>query len=179
MIQLLMLGDSLVEWGDWPTLLPDVAVINRGFAGETTGELAVRLGAEIGACPDPDAVLLQSGTNNLLLGDLFFPVIFTSMVPRLRLFYPQCPLIITSLMPMPIVPKSQLDQVNRELAETATATPNCHFLDMTKPFAEQCLPITHPGFLNDQVHLSTRGYQVWAQEIRRCLQSLCSSPSGA
>lgn len=172
MIQVLMLGDSLVEWGDWSTLLPDIAVINRGVAGETTGELAVRLGAEINACPDPDAVLLQSGTNNLLFGDLFFPAIFTSMVPRLRIFYPHCPLIISSLMPMSIVPASQRQQVNRELFEVTTATPNCFFLDMTTPFAEQCLPITHPGFLNDQVHLSTRGYQVWAGEIRRCLQTL-------
>ena len=30
---LLMLGDSLVEWGDWDALLPDLAVISRGRAG--------------------------------------------------------------------------------------------------------------------------------------------------
>ena len=89
MIRLLMLGDSLVEWGDWERFLPGVAVINRGIAGEMTDELAVRLGEEIEDCPDPDAVLIESGTNNLLFGDLFFPFILQSMVPRLRLAYPQ------------------------------------------------------------------------------------------
>ena len=52
--------------------------------------------------------------------------------------------------------------MNRELAQVAAATENCFFLDLVGPFNEQCLPITHPGFLADQVHLSTRGYQVWA-----------------
>ena len=169
MIKLLMLGDSLVEWGDWPRFLPEVTVINRGVAGEMTGELAVRLGEEIEACPDPDAVLVQSGTNNILFGDLFFPFIFQSMMPRLRQAYPDRPIIICSLMPMPIVPLVDREQVNRGLARVAEEIDHCHFLDMNQPFAEQCLPITHPGFLNDQVHLSTRGYQVWAGEIDRCL----------
>lgn len=172
MITLLMLGDSLIEWGDWQKFLPDILVINRGIAGEMTDELAVRLMDEIDACPDPDVVLLQSGTNNLLFGDLFFPAIFTTMVPRLRLFYPQTPLIICSLMPMPIVPIAQLEQVNRDLAQVAADIENCTYLDMVGPFTEQCLPITHPGFLNDNVHLSTRGYQVWAEAINGCLRDL-------
>jgi lysophospholipase L1-like esterase len=172
MITLLMLGDSLLEWGDWQKFLPGVAVINRGLAGEMTDELAVRLMDEIDSCPDPDVILLQSGTNNLLSGDLFFPAIFATMVPRLRIFYPQCPLILCSLMPMPIVPAAEIEQVNRQLAQVAADTPNCIFLDMVGPFTEQCLPITHPGFLNDHVHLSTRGYQVWADAIRQCLQGL-------
>lgn len=176
MIKLLMLGDSLLAWGDWQKFLPDIAVINRGIPGETTDALAARLIDEIDSCPDPDVVLLQSGTNNLLAGDLFFPAIFTTMVPRLRLLYPDCPLIISSLMPIPIVPAPHLEQVNRDLAQVAAETPNCTYLDVVGPFTEQCLPITHPGFLNDHVHLSTRGYQVWADAISRCLRALPPPP---
>lgn len=175
MSTLLMLGDSLIEWGDWPVLLPEYAVVNRGIAGEMAGELAVRLLDEVGACPEPDAVLVQSGTNNILFGDLYFPAIFTTMLPRLRLCYPGIPLILSSLMPMPVVPAADLDQVNRALAKAAAETPGCVFLDVVTPFTEQCLPITHPGFLNDQVHLSTRGYQVWAEAIRRCLDRCLSN----
>ncbi len=172
MINLLMLGDSLVEWGDWPRHLPEVAVINRGIAGEMTEELSVRLMDEIEACPDPDAVLIQSGTNNLLFGYRLFPVMLTTMLQRLRLCYPDVPLIVNSLMPMPIVATHDLEEVNRELAEAVAGTENCHFLDTVAPFHEHCLPITHPGFLNDQVHLSTRGYQVWAATIKGKLEEL-------
>ena len=172
MLTVLMLGDSLVEWGDWPSLLPEVAVINRGIAGEMTEELSARLMDEIDACPDPDAVLIQSGTNNLLFGYILFPTMLITMLQRLRLCYPSVPLIVNSLMPMPIVAPHDLEQINRELAVAAAATENCHFLDTVGPFQEQCLPITHPGFLNDQVHLSTRGYQVWAATIKGLLKQL-------
>jgi lysophospholipase L1-like esterase len=172
MIKLLMLGDSLVEWGDWEKHLPGVAVVNRGIAGEMTEELSARLMDEIEDCPDPDAVLVQSGTNNLLMGYMFFPAIFTTMIQRLRLFYPHTPLIICSLTPMPIVAVQDIEQINRELSQVAAAVDNCRFLDLVGPFHEQCLPITHPGFLADQVHLSTRGYQVWAGVISRCLREL-------
>lgn len=172
MIKLLMLGDSLVEWGDWPKFLPEVTIINRGIAGEMTEELSARLMDEIENCPDPDAVLVQSGTNNLLMGYMFFPAIFTTMMQRLRLFYPHTPLILCSLMPMPAAPAQDVEQVNRELAQVAADILNCTFLDLVGPFFEQCLPITHPGFLSDQIHLSTRGYQVWADTINRCLQGL-------
>ena len=172
MIKLLMLGDSLVEWGDWTKHLPDVAVINRGIAGEMTEELSARLMDEIEDCPDPDVVLVQSGTNNLLMGYMFFPAIFSTMMQRLRLCYPQTPLILCSLTPMPAAPIQEIEQVNRELERVAAATGNCVFLDLVGPFTEQCLPITHPGFLADQVHLSTRGYQVWAGAISGCLRQL-------
>nr|MBP7517579.1 hypothetical protein [Desulfobulbus sp.] len=52
------------------------------------------------------------------------------------------------------------------------AVANGHFLDLVGPFTERCLPITLPGFLDDQVHLSSRGYQVWADEISRALARL-------
>ena len=172
MLSLLMLGDSLVEWGDWTKLLPGIAVINRGIAGEMTEELSVRLMDEIEACPNPDAVLIQSGTNNLLFGYQLFPTMLITMLQRLRLCYPSAPLIVNSLMPMPIVAPHDLEQVNRELAAAAAATENCHFLDTVAPFQQHCLPITHPGFLNDQVHLSTRGYQVWAGAIKDLLADL-------
>jgi lysophospholipase L1-like esterase len=172
MIKLLMLGDSLVEWGDWEKHLPGVIVVNRGIAGEMTEELSARLVDEIEDCPNPDAVLVQSGTNNLLFGYMFFPAIFTTMMQRLRLSYPHTPLIICSLTPMPIVAAQDIEQINRELEQVSAAVENCFFLDLVAPFNEQCLPITHPGFLADQVHLSTRGYQVWAKTIRRCLHEL-------
>lgn len=172
MITLLMLGDSLVEWGNWSRHLPGVTVINRGIAGEMTEELSARLMDEIDNCPEPDAILVQSGTNNLLMGYMFFPSIFVTMMKRLRLCYPDKPLILCSLMPMPAAPIQEIEQVNCELAKVAASIDNCHFLDLVGPFNDHCLPITRPGFLADQVHLSTKGYQVWGEAIGRCLREL-------
>ena len=164
---LLMLGDSLVEWGDWEKLMPDFQVVNCGAAGEHVEELAGRLNSEIDAAPEPDHILIMAGTNNLLMGNHFFPAIFKSMLPRLAALCPDSSITLTSIMPMslPGLSREFINEKNEEL-RAVTEQSNCLFLDMTLPCTEQCLPITRPCFLTDGVHLSTLGYQVWAKEIR-------------
>ena len=166
---LLMLGDSLVEWGDWQELLPTIRVINRGFAGEHVEGLAARLTEEIESAPAPDHILIMAGTNNLLMGNMFFPAIYRSMLPRLASHCPDTPITLNSIMPMQVEGLAmEIEAINRELKSIAEQA-GCLFLDMVTPFTEQCLPITRPCFLADGVHLSTLGYQVWASEIRRHL----------
>ena len=172
-----MLGDSIVEWGDWETLLPEYPVINRGIAGEHTEELSARLVSEIDAVVDADKepgyILLMTGTNNLLMGSPYFPVILGSMLPRLVDLCPQSSITLNSIMPMQVhgLTHESITAANSELRAVAEQN-GCHFLDMTVPFSEQCLPVTKPGFLNDGVHLSTRGYQVWAGAIKKHLEAL-------
>jgi len=175
--KLLMLGDSLIEWGDWESLLPEIQVINRGIAGEHTEDLSARLVSEIDAIIDagtePEYILLMTGTNNLLMGSPYFPVILGSMLPRLTDLCPSSSITLNSLMPMQLLGLTQesVTAANNELRGTAKRS-GCRFLDMTGPFTEQCLPVTKPCFLNDGVHLATRGYQVWAGAIRKHLDAL-------
>jgi lysophospholipase L1-like esterase len=174
---LLMLGDSLIEWGDWESLLPEMQIINRGIAGEHTEELSARLVSEIDAVLDagtePDYILLMTGTNNLLMGSPYFPVILGSMLPRLTDLCPNSNITLNSLMPMQIrgLVQESITAANNELRDTAQQS-GCRFLDMTGPFIEQCLPVTKPCFFNDGVHLATRGYQVWAGAIKKHLDTL-------
>lgn len=136
-------------------------------------ELAVRLVAEVESAGDPDHILIMAGTNNLLMGNTFFPAIFRSMLPRLSSLCPDTGITLNSLMPMALpglpVPVAE---ANRELRAVAGQA-DCRFLDMVPACTEQCLPITRPCFLTDGVHLSTLGYQVWASEIRRHLAEFC------
>ncbi len=170
---LLLLGDSLVEWGDWPELLPSIRVINRGIAGEHVEDLAARLAGELATIPDPDHILIMAGTNNLLMGNRFFPAIFKSMLPRLSSLCPEAGITLNSIMPMSLPGlRLETEEINAELQDVARQA-GCLFLNMTDPFTEQCLPITKPCFLTDGVHLSTLGYQVWANEIRRHLTMSC------
>ncbi len=169
----LMLGDSLIEWGDWDTLLPDMRVINRGVAGEHTEDLSARLVEVVDNIREPNHILLMSGTNNLLMGNSFFSAILIGMLPRLKSLCPKSVITLNSIMPMRFkgLAEEAVTAINLELRDIAERN-DCCFLDMVKPFTEQCLPITKPCFLNDGVHLSTRGYQVWAREIRRHLGHL-------
>lgn len=168
-----MLGDSLVEWGDWETLLPGCNVINRGVAGEDVEGLSVRLANEVLSAGTVQHTLIMAGTNNLLMGNLFFPAIFRTMLARLRQLCPDSTITVNSILPMDItgLAGDTIDRVNLELREI-TEEADCSFLDMKAAYSARCLPITHPCFMEDGVHLSTRGYQVWAEEISSHLTGL-------
>ncbi len=176
MDRVLMLGDSLIEWGDWQTLLPDYDIINRGMAGEDVEGLSQRLHDETKAAGIAQHVLIMAGTNNLLMGSLFFPAIFKTMLPRLRALCPQSIITLNAIFPMEIaeVDRTTIERVNHELQQVAAAA-DCRFLNTDQAFSEHCLPITHPCFLEDGIHLSTRGYNVWADAIRDHLQGLKKS----
>ncbi|WP_417913504.1 GDSL-type esterase/lipase family protein [Candidatus Electronema sp. JM] len=164
---IMLLGDSLAEWGDWAVLLPELDVINRGKAGECVEELSARLADELDTMPEPDFLLLMSGTNNLLMGSPHFTAVFQTMLPRVAALCPGSRIVVNGIMPMRCcgLTADLLGAVNKELQAYAERS-GCAFLDMTEPFAASCLPVTRPCFLHDGVHLSTLGYQVWAREIR-------------
>lgn len=167
MKRLLLLGDSLIAWGRWERLLPDMAVQKRGIPGEWLAQLSLRLDEELAASPGYEAIVLQSGTNDLINGDAGFPAIYAGMLPRLRLLAEErAVIVLCSLAPMSIIPQPRIHAVNRQLRALAAEVERCFFLDLVPLFTMPGPPV----FLNDQVHFSTRGYQLWADELRRLLQ---------
>jgi len=170
---LLLLGDSLIEYGDWNELLPEYLTVNRGMAGETTGELSARLGWEVERVADPHHILIMSGTNNLLMGDQSFPAVFVTMLPRLKQLEPEAGITVISLAPMslPWIPANTLESVNSVLKETAYQA-GCLFLELSSSFHLYCRPVGKPCFLTDGVHFSPHGYNVLATAVREHLETL-------
>lgn len=160
MKKILLLGDSLIEYGDWQKLLPGYQTMNRGHAGETTGELAARIAGEVISAGEPDLIVLLSGTNDLLMGDLHFPWSFATMLPRLRQLCEEIPVIVVGLAPMQMV-RDSVDEVNSRLEKIAREA-GCMFLDLVKHFDLYCRPVGNPCFLMDGVHFSPHGYEVLA-----------------
>ncbi len=170
MKRILMLGDSLVERGDWAALLPDLLVRNRGISGETLSGLSCRLDSELEASPGFDAVVLQSGTNDVWNGDPVFPAIYSTLLPRLRLLT-AAPLVLCSLSPIGLVPRERIGQLNAELRQMAGQVADCAFLDLERPLAA-ALARKERIFLADGVHFSDRGYAIWAAELCGCLRRI-------
>ncbi len=63
MPDIVMLGDSLTEWGNWHELVPEFRVINRGIAGDTSFGVLGRLQEVIDR--RPKVVFVMVGTNDL------------------------------------------------------------------------------------------------------------------
>lgn len=155
---LLLLGDSLIDYGEWHRRLPEYRTISSGIPGETTSGLLSRLPSGLSG-GDPDGIILMSGTNDLMLGYQDFVQTLDQISVILRSNFPQSEMIITSLLPYEIPGLLELIRsVNEEL--TCVAEKNdCHYFDLFAEFENSFAPL----FDYDGVHLSNSGYELWAQ----------------
>ena len=70
---LLLLGDSLIDYGEWHRRMENFRVVSSGVPGERTEGLYRRLGGPLLTTePEPAAIVVMSGTNDILFGDLSF-----------------------------------------------------------------------------------------------------------
>jgi lysophospholipase L1-like esterase len=166
-LELLFLGDSLIDYGDWPQRLPEHRVISRGVPGETSVELARRLDRETRDVT-PAAVILMIGTNDLLVGhhDAFATIrlIIADLQQRLA----DSTLVLTGLPPFSLPGLArQAGALNKDIEQICTQT-TCLFCDL-----HQLFHTAHSEpFAADGVHLSEAGYRIWAAELRRLLEPL-------
>jgi len=162
---LLFLGDSLIDFGNWPQRFSQHRVVSSGMPGEMAEGLLRRLPARTPV--SPDAIILMTGTNNLFSGDTDFAITIDQIIGKLKARFPPSEIIITSLLPYEIPGAVQMaHRVNLELQEIAVQTGSLYF-DLCSPFER----VGDGLFEYDGVHLSEAGYQLWSEELLRFLSS--------
>lgn len=169
-MRILLLGHSLVEYGDWARLLPGHAVENLGRAGETTAGLLGRLDGEVRAHPAAEAVAVMTGTNDLLAGGDDFLHEYRRIARRLRRAYPSATIVLHAVLPLSPdwVSPEAVARVNARIAEIAAET-EVAFLDLGERFAAVDGRPREELYDPDGVHLSAEGYRVWAAALAGAL----------
>lgn len=169
---LLMLGDSLVDYGNWRSLLPQYKVISQGRPGERTKELLWRLPSCSGH-KSVDAILVMTGTNDLFTGHADFTKEIQTITASLQQSYSNAIILINSLLPIK-VPGFQeiIRNVNHDLKGIASTT-GAFYFDLYTPFEKASEPL----FDFDGVHLSTPGYILWAHLLAAELSTLLAKDS--
>lgn len=180
-VDLLFLGDSITEgWGGnavWQKHYGSLNAANFGIGGDTTQNVLWRIanGEVEGLAPKVVVVLI--GTNNFgLNGDPVEGVAkgVAAVVASLRKKLPKSKVLLLAVFPRDAQPKSdmrnRIAKLNGQIAalEDRKAV---RFLDLGAKFLapDGTLP---KEMMPDALHLSEKGYQVWAESMDPLLKEL-------
>jgi lysophospholipase L1-like esterase len=174
-MDILFLGHSMVEYFDWQRRFPDHRVRNLGVAGETTGGLLARVDGIVADFPEADAVLVMTGTNDVLMEDRTFLRVYLLLAEKLRESYPGVRIVFHAIPPAnpEWVRPAVIEGANREIGNIARET-GTEFFDLTGRFLDGQGGVRLDLLLEDGVHLSDEGYRVWSE----ALEELLDDPPG-
>lgn len=186
---ILFLGDSMFErwmttgkqW--WNGELKQFNIMNAGVGGDKIENLMWRISPPTDKKQNPlgitrgildgcnyKKIFLMIGTNNLTVKRLSAEIIaaaVTEVIDIIKGKQPNAQLIVFALTPRSDVPFEKIAQINT-IVSLACGRKSIPYIDFNKK-------LTTGAYFDDQVHLSTFGYEEWFNAIMPPL--LCPVPS--
>jgi hypothetical protein len=158
-----MLGDSLTEFGDWAEILDFDAVANRGVAKDTTEGLLRRIDVSSG---HDGIVFLMIGTNDIaqqmktsaIAGR--YRKIVAALNDRGNRVYAESVLFSQDNVAF----NRRVVELNAAIAQLCAEARNCTYIDVNKAVAPDGSIPAERTF--DGVHVNMAGYRAWGKAIR-------------
>lgn len=192
-IDLYFLGDSITRrWGgtDYPQFLAHWNqtfhgwnAANFGWGGDTTQNILWRLqNGELDGV-NPKVIVLLAGTNNVgrepgdeaKASDIANGI--RAIVDLCRKKAPRAVIVLCAIFPRNDNPAVMptINRINEQIA-TLRDEKNVRFLNLNYRLADR-EGVLFPGLTVDQLHLSVKGYQIWADALKPILTELLGPPA--
>jgi lysophospholipase L1-like esterase len=181
-VDLLFLGDSITQgWNDnevWKRFYGPRHAANFGIGGDATQHVLWRIrNGELEGIR-PKIVVLMIGTNNASYcsADEIAKGV-TAIVEELRKRLPDTKILLLGVFPRsqkPDATRQKLQAVNVQIARLDDGS-RVKFLDIGRSFLNDDGSIS-PEIMPDYLHLSPRGYRIWADAIEPTLWSMFDEP---
>lgn len=166
----ILAGDSLIRGGEWDELLGSVR--NRGLGGERSDGLLDRLESILDE--RSEQLVLLYGANDLAqkIPPAQFLRNYRAILERATRRPDPPSILVLGILPInPTIGAGQtadnatICRINRDLATLVGEFPRCRFLDLAPWLADETGNL-RPGYTNDGLHLTPRGYAVVAPRVR-------------
>jgi len=169
-MNILFLGHSLIEFFDWQNRFPGHNAVNLGVAGESVEGLLFRLNGIIKAYPEVDLIFIMTGINNIAMEDFDFLDSYREIILKLSAVYPKARVFIHSLLPVMVdfIDNKTILNVNDKIKILAGTT-GAEFMDLHYLFTDNQGRPVKGYFLDDGIHLSDKGYDVWSEALEEII----------
>lgn len=166
-----MIGDSITERAEWQALLPDISIVNRGIASDTTYGVLNRLDSIFSL--KPKNVFIMLGINDILMEippqkirNNYFLILQKLQQNKI------VPIIQSTLYVAKNHSKSQqinirVKELNDELLIYANKN-NILFIDLNTFLSPNNM--LNDELTNDSIHLNGHAYQIWKSSIEPYLK---------
>jgi lysophospholipase L1-like esterase len=170
-MKLLFIGHSLIAFNNWQERFPGHEVLSKGIPGETVGEMLSRIDGIRGGHPSFDLIFIMSGLNDVAMGDNSFIGDYRDAVIRLKEAYPDARVYVNSILPTytAFIPDSWIRKANEKLRDIADIN-SVEYLDIYSLFIDGKGGTIRAYLLDDNVHLSDKGYEVWSAELQMVIE---------
>lgn len=166
----LFTGSSTIRM--WKTLqasFPNEKILNTGFGGSKASDLETHLFPLVIRL-EPSRVFIYEGDNDVW-ADVPVADILTSLdniVNRLQLIDPKTAIYLIGAKPSPSRWEKRANYAifNQKLQEYARAKEGVEFIDTWTPLIDSEGNPRPELFLEDQLHLNDKGYQIWTEIFR-------------
>jgi hypothetical protein len=167
---IVMLGDSLTEGGEWSELFPGLPLRDRGIGGDTAAGVLARLESITAA--KPAAIFLLVGTNDLVGPREIDASLATyhEILVRIRRETPGTRVFVQSLLPRSSDYRERVEAYNRALAGFCREM-GLTYVDLYPSFlgADGAL---RPELTFEGLHLNGAGYRLWQSLLAPYLKEL-------
>lgn len=175
---IIFLGNSITNGGEWVELLGNPHAKNRGISGDTTQGVLDRLGTVTKG--KPAKIFLLIGTNDLSRGKSVDEIAknVEKIVERVKRESPTTKLYVQSVFP--VNPKfnkfsghmdrqKKIPVLNAKIKAVA-ARHGVTYIDVYKSLVTPSTDVMNPEYTNDGLHLLGKGYLKWVEVLNPYLK---------
>ena len=174
---ILFVGDSITEkWlaegrTIWKDVFEPLKSANYGCSGDKTQDVIWRIENAGWKGVEPRLFILMAGVNNGDKGEALFND-QKKMITTINTLYPKSKIIFIPVLPMALgTQPTKIYSCNLFAKKLEEEFKNVTVLDMTKRYLNDDGSINR-SLYRDGIHLTTKGYEVWAEEMMPIVKEL-------
>jgi len=165
--EIIFLGNSITEQGNWAELLNNTRIINRGIGGDRTDGILFRL-KEITESK-PAKVFLLIGTNDIKYGrsEEYIALRIQQIIKTIKKDSPKTKVYLQSILPTyerKERPIEVIKTINAKLQKIA-ATEQIFYINLFPHFIDDTGQL-NKGYSLDGLHLNGQGYLLWSRLLK-------------
>ncbi|WP_162072505.1 GDSL-type esterase/lipase family protein [Chryseobacterium fistulae] len=168
---LLIGSSSFTKWTDVSQYFPDKAIINRGFGGSRLIDLTY-YASDLLESYEPKQIIIYCGENDFADNPLLS---YKELVNRYKTFYKKIrerfPSIEIDYISIKYSPSReqfwpQMKMANKKISQFMKKEKHAEFIDITTIMQDQNGNVRTDLFLEDRLHLTPEGYQLWTSVMK-------------